>query len=509
MAENSNHLHSNDEELSLVLVKQEPQEPSSFCYDIIVKEELIIEDEFKPLEEIDNVQVKTEEPEEDGSSQRNVLESTGESGNWHCAKCNIAFKTSTDYYSHNRRHKVAETGIYSCQRCEKGFTTKNELGLHHQQGCNGKKVPCLEATLKEENGTFKCTECGETFTERKLGLRHLVRNIPVQDEDAPNSFWPSRFYARLKCNLCPMTFAYKKHLKNHLEEHKSQPDKASTIESESGENPTTDDGAFEHRCTVCKKAFREKYLLNNHIRRHEAIREGKFTCNFCDVRCGGKQELMRHEELHQMKLETNAVQKEVLPPIIVERANHTVYKCPECAALFDKRKLYFTHAKTHENLRNRAFTCDICGMCFPTNRNVNKHRQRCLEGKPIIRRENFPFDCPKCGKKFALRKHLIPHLQCHEALEKGLYQCKICAKYCGSKTVLRRHQNVHTVPTRFKCPECGTVCASSKFLIAHQKRHEAIRSGQFKCTACEKNLGSKYHLDVHTRKYCPKKMESD
>ncbi|KAL9707874.1 hypothetical protein quinque_011392 [Culex quinquefasciatus] len=383
-----------------------------------------------------------------------------------CPDCDKRFEFRFQYTIHARHHVALKQELYKCTPCELLFKTNAELKrhekVHEKQKSRISSDPygliCPEPTLKELDGIYKCSACEKTFEQRHLGLRHLLRHGFIKRE-------------RIQCNLCPLTFANKKYLEKHQVEHEAQKDvtsSESSSEEESGSDDSSIDGDSEFKCTVCNKTFWEKRLLDRHIRRHEAIKESKFPCKLCDVRCGDKRELIRHEEMHARKQQTTIVSTEKVPPIILERNNHTVYKCPDCAIIFTKQRVYFTHAQGHVHVRIGTFKCESCGTCCPTRRSLLAHIEKHRTGKVKTQTEldSLSFECPECGKKFARRQFLSQHVQRHDAVEKGTFQCKVCAKFYGSRSRTSRG-------------------------------HEAKRSGAFECSVCGKKMGSKSELVVH------------
>uniref|UniRef100_A0A8D8HX02 Zinc finger protein 836 n=1 Tax=Culex pipiens TaxID=7175 RepID=A0A8D8HX02_CULPI len=580
------------------VVKQEPvdvEEPSSFCYETMVKEELIIEDELEPSPEKDDGQDRTAADESDLEDIPKSWEGQPSNKKWHCEKCNKSYHSSSAFSTHKTRHKAFETGRFACQQCEKRFGDNRSLNLHKKKGCEGEstensdgktwdcvecnkafsnpytfqqhiyahrvvsagkykcetcekcfkgkyaltrheqnahqkkikteakqlakdaskpeaekvrkvvekdengffKCPdcdkrfkyrlkyiiharrhvalkegfykckicesafkssgerkqherthekhnsrmlgdpyalmCPKATLTEESGMFKCSACEKTFEQRPEGLRHVLRHVHVKRE-------------RVQCNLCPLTFANKKYLEKHQTEHATSKDVTASESTSSGgseDSAKVEDSGF--KCTDCNKTFWNERRFDFHIQRHKAIKESRFPCKLCDMRCGNTAELKRHEQTHARKQQPMLLSGEKVPPIILERNNHTVYKCPECALIFTKQRVYFTHAQYHLNVKNGTFKCETCGTCCPSRKKLALHMVKHREGKVVMQTQpdNLLYECPECGKKFSRRVYLIKHVQRHKAFENGTFQCKVCAKYFGSRVQLIRHETIH------------------------------------------------------------------
>lgn len=140
---------------------------------------------------------------------------------------------------------------------------------------------------------------------------------------------------------------------------------------------------------------------------------------------------MKHAEKHKK----NPYLPSFEPPVVIERNNHSAFKCPDCGMVFTVRRAYDNHAQRHVNLRNGTYKCDICEKVCGSENNLYNHmrRHRIGEIKEISEPRDLPFDCPKCDKKFG-KKHLLKrHTKVHEAIEKGLYKCKTCLKVKGGR----------------------------------------------------------------------------
>lgn len=152
---------------------------------------------------------------------------------------------------------------YSCDHCGKACKSKRKLVLHKRAQCQHKN------TLP-----FKCTECSKSFAERSYLNRHIRM---IHRGRGRNQ----------QCPICPMRFAGKKILKNHMEIHfgirpipcefcsgrfKTQEllDLHSLIHK--GENP--------YKCGDCDKSFNQHNLLQKHAKCHAHLPR-PFQCQNC------------------------------------------------------------------------------------------------------------------------------------------------------------------------------------------------------------------------------------
>lgn len=343
-------------------------------------------------------------------------------GNFKCTECDERFEFQFQQQNHSRRHRILNQELFKCEECNKAFASPQEFKSHMQRAHEKHAINSSKISVKEEDGVFSCSKCNKTFEQRYLCQRHILRHLALLKEKV------------FPCVECPKKFITEKYLANHVAWHKA----VSEIV----------------KCDVCNKRFKNKHQLKRHIQRHDAMKEGKFECKECNQRYATKRQLVEHAKKHE-----SGMTMPTLPaPIVIARNNHSAFKCPDCGKVFTFQRVYNRHAQKHLNLKNGTYKCDICEKICLSDNNLVTHLLRHQAGviKPSEPRE-LPFECTQCDKKFAKNHLLARHTKIHEAIEKGLYKCKICGKYLGSIGSLTTHELAHEnniTKAEYKCAEC-------------------------------------------------------
>ena len=106
-----------------------------------------------------------------------------------------------------------------------------------------------------------------------------------------------------------------------------------------------------------------------------------------------------------------------------------------------------------------------------------------------------PFSCQYCEKCFNTSSTLKVHQQIHSG-EKP-YPCQYCSKRFHQLSGLKWHEMIHTGERPFSCQYCEKRLKSK----GHLKEHEMIHTGEkpFSCQYCEKRFRTKCHLEEHER----------
>ncbi|CAN0048657.1 unnamed protein product, partial [Sphacelaria rigidula] len=144
---------------------------------------------------------------------------------------------------------------------------------------------------------------------------------------------------------------------------------------------------------------------------------------------------------------------------------------PGCGRAFDRPSKLATHMKTHE----ARFFCEFegCGKGFVLASGLNLHL-----------REEHPFRCGVCDRRFDREDKMLEHQATHErAGDGGLIRPYIClAPGCGKAFTEKRNLNAHrrTAHTeggrkRFRCEErgCDMAFAHRHTLAKHIKREHS------------------------------------
>ncbi|XP_029942597.1 zinc finger E-box-binding homeobox 2-like [Salarias fasciatus] len=125
--------------------------------------------------------------------------------------------------------------MLTCPYCQRGYKRLSSLKEH------------IMYRHQKNEGSFSCSFCSHTFTNRVQLERHMTRHQPPNHQLLLSDPAGNR---KFKCNECGKAFKYKHHLKEHLRIH-------------SGEKP--------YECSNCKKRFSHSGSYSSHISSKKCI----------------------------------------------------------------------------------------------------------------------------------------------------------------------------------------------------------------------------------------------
>lgn len=509
-------------------------ESPSLCYETVLKEEVILEDEM-PSDSVQLLEMLPTVVKEEPPDEQSEIE--------------ILYPVVKDEPPDEQPEIEAEFLTFCYET-----VTKEEVILEDEAAVkdgpeldNGTSNGAEEKIAKVR--TIKCADCDRTFNKQFELNRHIK--------------WHNAINLGLhRCHYCNKTFSFKGSLMRHIESHKKiweftgasganldQPalemelplvvrrgPRSTKVSAESDEEVTvevileegvevrdqpesdgeasaeplepiaeiTEDGAI--KCTECGRTFQKYFELKRHIRWHKAIKLGWYRCKYCSREFGFKASMLRHIESHKRiwKESKTAGSSESIQDEPVEGKSspvprgkppkrHTPVSCPECGRVFKMQGLLNNHIAQHKAKKQRKFICDLCDKSFPTIASLHYH-------KPIHQKGEDRFTCHTCHEKFKSRAELNKHQIIHRTdpiavkftqqvihSEDGVFNCTICGKNFTDRTKALTHFRRHVrlsegdstadarEPELFTCDICGKSWKRKSQIRRHMEIHKGVR----------------------------------
>uniref|UniRef100_A0A8D8I7B5 Zinc finger protein 564 n=1 Tax=Culex pipiens TaxID=7175 RepID=A0A8D8I7B5_CULPI len=428
-----------------------------------------------------------------------------------CAYCKREFPESISFQRHVAWHK--RRGLRCCKTCGEHHATAESLKNHVCPYASGKRA-------KPERLLFRCDECGKRFLSKKHYQVHLERHENLRN-------------GTFKCDVCSKCLATKFLLRKHMSEHRGSPE-------------------YSKECEECGQVLTTPNAYQCHKHRHKKDQNGSFHCAKCKKNFATPARLASHRfRVHKG-----------LPVYSRE--------CEECGQVLTSVNAYQCHVYRHKKDQNGSFHCAKCEKNFATLARLANHKcdaqdpaneaeisvEPALKEEPITEDEpsssgqpsnellffeenslatvkdepleendcelevppakspvstqgnNGQFECGECGKRFSRENHYRSHLEKHENIRKGTFQCDICQQFLGGQRDLWNHKrNSHKEMPKWmqNCAECGRVFSSENSYHCHMTRHRNVQSGRYRCEACGKCMS---HHSEFKRHKCTAQREN-
>lgn len=282
---------------------------------------------------------------------------------------------------------------------------ETEKGIENEPKITNKKNKLTKILVES-----KCETCRKTFVNK--------RKLTVHMKYVHSSLRP------FSCKICSLAFKMKNALKKHMQ--------------------VIHEGSFKLiPCKVCGYKAKDKSRLEDHyVRRHTDTYAT--SCYICGMQLRFKRDLTTH--VNQMHC----------GPVV----------CEKCGDVLPNYRSLCNHKKTHHASgarRNRSFKCGICSNGFAAQESVDAHRikqhnngERCY--------------CDSCGKSFTGKYALTHHIH-NVHREDRPYLCPVCEKRFKMHSLLQLHLFTHTDVKPYRCDICGSTYTQRGSMMLHRRKH--------------------------------------
>ena len=161
------------------------------------------------------------------------------------------------------------------------------------------------------------------------------------------------------------------------------------------------------------------------------------------------------------------------------KAHPQVFKCFKCHQTFSELYQLQDHIRRHETIttqdmqqENKLDPSDRDNSSQDESQNVNK----CSVTNDCISiaihsqvRDQKPFECQHCGKRFKSNGELKTHIRTHTGDKP--FKCQHCGKGFSQSGDLQKHIRTHTGDKPYKCQHCGKAFSQNGNLQSHIRTH--------------------------------------
>lgn len=215
-----------------------------------------------------------------------------------------------------------------------------------------------------------------------------------------------------------------------------------------------------HVCSFCGSRFWNAGARHS----HELTHGKEFRCNVCDKVFSYRGGLINHKKTH---------------------SNEKPFGCTLCDRRFKTNGALNRHFRSHT--REKHYKCSVCSETFFYAHQRQIHLSVVHTGKPL-------FVCPDCGRSFTFAGSLTRHLRIHR--DEKPFECNVCNKRFRQGNQVRAHKETHGEKP-YVCWCCGKRLGLGSFWT-HMKEHTSVKIS-YECAVCDKKLSTKKTLEMHTR----------
>ncbi|XP_063370290.1 zinc finger protein 250-like [Cydia amplana] len=320
---------------------------------------------------------------------------------------------------------------------------------------------------------YKCTDCVKGFNYKDSFDKHMEKH--------------SESNGNYECDVCKQRMSTEDKLVGHKKYHEKRyrcpvcgMTRASRVLVKDHYSALHSSRQVRHNCPHCDKTFTRKLAWRKHVSSvHGRARE---TCQYCNKTYANKDVLKAHINLRHPIEGTTA-------PIVKSHV------CQDCGKAFKSPSLLKIHSVKHSP--NKDYYCVECDKSFKSATILKHHLKTASVHVNYV---DLPLSCEHCGKRFAIRRDLVQHIN-RVHLNIKPFRCDRCEKAYVNVWSLNEHRRlVHEGfkrPLKYPCAMCDKVFDSNQILKDHIRTHTGERP--FQCSRCPAQFRQASTLGTHVK----------
>lgn len=437
----------------------------------------------------------------------------------YCDICGKGYTWINSLHRHKKLHCQENLSIkntsfknYKCEICGKGFTWRSNLNRHKQT--HRDKIIYIfrtdgEDMTLEEDTTFSDKNLnvtgieGTDYLEMDSTFDEQLVEEQVENKDPDKTF---------TCDICGKSFLWQNSMITHRNTHfslNSQPNIGNTM-TYSNDIPNVAPNKSD--------ALADPNTIGSLIQ----------ASNTIVMQSSSGNELVNLGQVIDLP-NTNTGNMNAAGTVV--QVAQSGFFCDVCGIDFQNQKNLESHKHVHlipevvigysetNHMEypalpsDKKFSCDICGKGFSWSNSLSRHKQvhkrqassqATATGTSTAEQDDWqkPYKCEVCKKGFARRDNLNYHMRIHQATKP--YECHICGKSFNWGSYYKQHMVMHKGDKPFTCKYCGKAYAWNLLLQNHIRTHTGEKP--FQCEKCKKCFRQRSHLAVHMRSHSGLKM---
>uniref|UniRef100_A0A8C9MUI0 Zinc finger protein 687 n=1 Tax=Serinus canaria TaxID=9135 RepID=A0A8C9MUI0_SERCA len=376
-----------------------------------------------------------------------------------CPICPMAFKSAPSAHAHvytqhpgfsNQQSKM----IYKCAMCDTVFTHKPLLSSHFDQHL-----------LPQRVSVFRCPQCPLLFAQKRTMLEHLKPLEPPGPRRSESSSSSSE----------------------EEEEAPSSPELRRARRSRFPRKAGPKAKGSGWTCGVCHSWFPERDEYVAHMKREHGKSVKKFPCHLCERSFCSAPSLRRHVRVNHEGI------KRVYP----------CRYCTEGKRTFSSRLILEKHIQVRHGIKvtDPARSQEVIMARGPSGPSCSEEPDSTTPPakSPKPCGAKAPFRCRKCGFLAGSRAEFQAHIPQHRT-DGNSQQCRECGLCFTSQISLNRHRFIsHKKKKGAEPEEASAGAAQGSGSGPGPGGIPAAAPGELECKVCGRGFESQLNLKTHFR----------